>query len=139
MVKKTPIPLNIDKELLKRLIRQKFNSQEDLGKFLGISKQTISSKIKKPSRKFLEQLTDKANLDLSPLFADANENIDVHNIRSGRDSNIEIGKDIASLGEVIAKLNIEKNMLETELVRVKTENEILRGQLGQGRGGQKRS
>lgn len=62
-----PVDKKIPRKLLLRAIRQKYDTLDELGKVLGISKQSVSDAINRQTEKFMQRLTDKAGIDLSTI------------------------------------------------------------------------
>jgi DNA-binding transcriptional regulator GbsR (MarR family) len=54
----------IPRKSLLRAIRQKYDTLDELGKALGISKQSVSDAINRQTDKFMQKLTEKAGIDL---------------------------------------------------------------------------
>jgi flagellar motility protein MotE (MotC chaperone) len=64
---KSPAVKKVPRKLLLRVIRQKYDTLDELGKKLGISKQSVSDALNRQTEKFMQRLTDKAGIDLSAL------------------------------------------------------------------------
>ena len=62
-----PAVNKVPRKLLLRAIRQKYDTLDELGKKLGISKQSVSDALNRQTEKFMQRLTDKAGIDLSAL------------------------------------------------------------------------
>jgi DNA-binding transcriptional regulator GbsR (MarR family) len=57
----------IPRKTLLRAIRQKYDTLDELGKALGISKQSVSDAINRQTDKFMQKLTDTAGIDLGSV------------------------------------------------------------------------
>jgi predicted DNA-binding protein YlxM (UPF0122 family) len=63
----SPLDKKVSRKLLLRAIRQKYDTLEELGKKLGVSKQSVSDALNRQTEKFMQRLTDKAGIDLTAL------------------------------------------------------------------------
>jgi DNA-binding MarR family transcriptional regulator len=63
-----PVDKKVPRKLLIRAIRQKYDTLDELGEALGISKQSVSDAINRQTDKFMQRLADKAGIDLSAIL-----------------------------------------------------------------------
>ena len=113
----------IPRKLLIRAIRLKYDTLDEFGKVLGISKQSVSDAINRQTDKFMQRLTDKAGIDLNviscPISSDTklgnvkNEvEINSHNSNYDREEIEDLKRDLKQKSNYI-------DMLEKEIKELK--------------------
>ncbi|MGA7720475.1 MAG: hypothetical protein WCA84_04785 [Ignavibacteriaceae bacterium] len=87
-----PVDKKIPRKLLLRAIRQKYDTLDELGKVLGISKQSVSDAINRQTEKFMQRLTDKAGIDLSTINSPIILNNKSGSLKNGLENNSHSSK-----------------------------------------------
>jgi DNA-binding transcriptional regulator GbsR (MarR family) len=127
---KNPVDKKIPRKLLIRAIRQKYDTLDDLGKALGISKQSVSDAINRQTDKFMQRLAEKAGIDLSlinrPIISDKkfvnvkNEvEINSHSSNHAREEIEELKRDLKQKSNYIDMLEKEIKELKKLLLNYK--------------------
>jgi DNA-binding transcriptional regulator GbsR (MarR family) len=121
----------IPRKLLLRVIRQKYDTLEELGDALGISKQSISDAINRQTDKFMQRLTDKAGIDLSTI----NSQIISDNKISGIKGDVKINSHSSNIAqEEIEELKTDLKQKRNYIARLEKENKELRELLSKYKG-----
>jgi DNA-binding transcriptional regulator GbsR (MarR family) len=119
----------IPRKSLLRAIRQKYDTLGELGKALGISKQSVSDAINRQTDKFMQRLVDKAGIDLSAIsgqiisdnkFGNIKGDIEFNSHSKNRQDDIEeIKKDLKQKRNYIEMLEKENKELRELLSKFK--------------------
>jgi biotin operon repressor len=113
-----PSVKKVPRKLLLRAIRQKYDTLDELGKKLGISKQSVSDALNRQTEKFMQRLSDKAGIDLSALHSPKISDTKLGN--QAQQEIEELKRDLRQKRNYIDRLENEIKELKELLYKIKS-------------------
>jgi DNA-binding transcriptional regulator GbsR (MarR family) len=126
-----PVDKKVPRKLLIRAIRQKYDTLDELGEALGISKQSVSDAINRQTDKFMQRLADKAGIDLSTINSQIISDNKFGNIKGDIEFNSHSSNNAQ---EEIKELKRDLKQKRNYIDRLEKENKELRKRLSKYKG-----